>query len=99
MHQKYARDGFAAVSVSLDDLSEKGNKERVLAFLKEKKATFTNLILDEPSETWQAKLKLDGPPLILVYRQDGTVAKRFSATDNEVDYKQVEKVVLELMKK
>ena len=62
MHSKYGKDGFAAISVSLDDPNEKGNKEKVVKFLESKKATFTNLILNEKAEDWQAKLKIDGPP-------------------------------------
>ena len=62
MHQKYGKEGLAAVSVSLDDPNEAGVKQAVLKFLESKKATFTNLILDEKPEVWQDKLKIDGPP-------------------------------------
>src|SRR5438876_5838753 len=63
LSRKHAKDAVAAVSVSLDDLSEDGAKDKVQKFLDKQQATFTNLILDEKPEVWQAKLKIDGPPL------------------------------------
>jgi hypothetical protein len=96
MQKKYAGDGVAAVSVSLDDLSDKEVKSRIEAFLKAQKATFTNLILDEEVEAWQKKLGLNGPPAVFVYDRDGKVAKKFT---DDFTYEDVEKVVQELVKK
>ncbi len=45
MHNKYAKDGFAAISVSLDDPKDDKARQRVIDFLTKQKATFTNLIL------------------------------------------------------
>src|SRR5262245_58454037 len=59
LHQKYAKDGFVAVSVSLDDPTDDDAKAKALKFLQAQKATFTNLLLDEKPEVWQAKLKID----------------------------------------
>ena len=96
MHHKYVKDGLVAVSVSLDDPSEAKNKEAVLKFLRAKKATFDNFILNEQPEAWQEKLKIDGPPCVFVFNRAGEVAKKFSA---EVDYKEIEKLVQELLPK
>jgi hypothetical protein len=96
MHRKYSKDDFAAVSVSLDDPSDKEAKANVVKFLQDKKATFTNLILDEQPEVWQEKLKIDGPPCVFVFNREGQQAKKF---DSEFTYADVEKVVAELMKK
>src|ERR1051326_7064737 len=41
LHQKSAKDGLVAVSVSLDDLSEVGGKDKVLKFLQKQQATMT----------------------------------------------------------
>lgn len=94
MHKKYAKDDFAAVSVSLDDPKDEKARERVLDFLRKQKATFTNLILDEKSEVWQEKLKFDGPPCVFVFARDGTWKKYTSP-----DYAEIEKYVAELLKK
>jgi hypothetical protein len=94
MHKKYARDGLAAVSVSLDDPKDKKALERVLEFLRKQKATFTNLVLDEKSEVWQEKLKFDGPPCVFVFDREGTW-KKFTSPD----YGEIEKYVAGLLKK
>jgi len=94
MHNKYAKHGLAAVSVSLDDPKDKKAQQNVLDFLRKQKATFTNLILDEKSEVWQEKLKIDGPPCVFVFDRAGK-PKKFESPD----YAEIEKYVLELLKK
>ncbi|MGE3822233.1 MAG: TlpA disulfide reductase family protein, partial [Isosphaeraceae bacterium] len=47
MHHKYAKKGLAVASLSLDDISDPKALEEALAFLKEKKATFPNYLMDE----------------------------------------------------
>jgi hypothetical protein len=94
MHNKYAKNGFAAISVSLDDPKNDKARQRVIDFLTKQKATFTNLILDEESEVWQKKLKFEGPPCVFVFDRDGTW-KQYTAPD----YAEIEKYVAELMKK
>lgn len=96
MHKKYAQDGFAAVSVALDDPAKKDVKEKVLRFLKEKNAAFTNLILDEKDEIWQKKLDIEGPPCVFVFDREGKIAKKFV---NAGESEEVEKLVVELLKK
>jgi hypothetical protein len=102
MQSKYAKDGFAAVSVSLDDPNDKKAKDRVIKFLESKKATFTNLILDEKPEVWQEKLKIDGPPAVFVFGRDGKLVKKFAEGvegAEHVDYAKIEQLVTELLKK
>lgn len=96
MHKKYGKDGVAAVSVDLDDAAQKETKEKVLRFLTKQKATFTNVILDEPAEVWQKKFNADGPPVIFVFDRDGKIAKKWDA-GAEAD--ELEKVVVDLIKK
>ncbi|MDB5311586.1 MAG: tlpA 2 [Gemmataceae bacterium] len=54
MHKKYAEKGLVCVSVSMDkwehakDYQEENGKEKVLAFLKEKGASFPNFIATDP---------------------------------------------------
>jgi hypothetical protein len=95
MHKKYAKDGLAAVSVNTGDPKKKGNKDKVLEFLKKEKAAFTNLILNEDYVVWRKKLGVDTNPAVLVFDRDGKLAKQF----DDVDYKEVEKFVVALLKK
>jgi hypothetical protein len=94
MHKRYAKDGLAAVSVSLDDPHDKKARENVLDFLRQRKATFTNLILDEKPEVWQEKLKISGPPCVFVFDREGK-PKKFESPD----YAEIEKYAAELLKK
>ncbi len=96
MHKKYAASGLAAVSVSLDDPADQDVMKRVRQFLEDKKATFTNLVLDEKPEVWQAKLRFDGPPSVFVFDREG---KWRQFTANDLDYAAVEKLAVELLKK
>ncbi len=97
MHNKYTKDGnFVAISVSLDDPEDAKHMKNVREFLKEQKATFPNYVLNEASEVWQQKFDIFGPPVVFVFDKDGKAAKKFDA---EVNYKEIEKVVVELMKK
>ncbi len=98
MQRKYAKDGLAAVSVSLDDPDDKEARGRVLKFLRAKGADFTNLFLDEPSELWSDKLKVDLPPAVFIFDRDGRLAGKFEG--KKVDYEtQIEPLVIELLKK
>ncbi|HTK75849.1 MAG TPA: TlpA disulfide reductase family protein [Gemmataceae bacterium] len=97
LNQRHAKDPFLAISVSLDDLSEDETKAKVQKFLDAQKATFTNLILDEKPEVWQSKLKIDGPPLVIVFNKDGGLEQKF--VDKAVDYEKIGQLVAELLKK
>lgn len=99
MHRKYAGLGLAAVSVSLDDLTDPNPakvREKVVRFLRAKGADFSNFLLDEKSEFWQQKLHIDGPPCVFVFDRDGKVAKQFK---DEFSYEDVEKLVAELLQR
>ncbi len=96
MHKKHAKDGLAVVSVALDEnAQEKEVQERVLKRLKEKKASFVNLMLDEKTDYWQEKLDFLGPPSFFVFNRVGERKKQFK---DEFEFSEVEKLVTELLK-
>jgi hypothetical protein len=99
MHRKYAKEGLVAISVCLDDPADKAVLARALAFLKKQGATFTNVLLDEKPEFYEAKLKIDGPPCIYIFTRDNRfVLKRDGAgEDGRIDYKLFEKRIVELL--
>ncbi len=96
LHQKLGKAGLVAILVSLDDPDDKETKIRVENFLKLQKATTRNLLLNEKIEFWQKKLKIDGPPCVFLFDQQGRLVSRWS--DAEVDYKRIEKRVDELLR-
>jgi hypothetical protein len=97
MHKKYAAQGLAVVSVSLDDPNDPLTKESVTKFLKAKKATFTNVLLDEKEDVWQEKLKILGPPCYFVFNREGKYRK-FEGGEVDDDLAGIEKQVVEFLK-
>jgi hypothetical protein len=99
MHKKYTKDGLAAISVSLDQLSEDPQtKENVLAFLRKRGAAFTNLLLDERGDLWEKKLRFSAPPCYYVFSRQGKWTM-FQPDNDEFDFQAtVEKLVVELLR-
>ena len=95
MHQKYAQDGFVALSVSVDDVTDKEAVAEVEKFLRERKATIPNFLLDEEPEVWQKKLKAEAVPLVFVFDRAGRVEKKYVEAPDHTD---IEKVVERLLK-
>jgi thiol-disulfide isomerase/thioredoxin len=99
MHRKYAPKGLAIISLSLDDPSDKAAVGEAEKFLKEQKAPFTNVLLDEAFGDGFDKLKIDGIPAVFIYGPDGKEVKRFTMDDpnNQFTYDEVEKAVADLL--
>ncbi len=95
LHAKYAGAGLAAISVSLDDPAEAGTTAKVQKFLDIRHAAFANYVLDERPAAWQAKLKVDGPPVVYVFNRNGELEQKFV---DEIDYNKVESLVADLLK-
>src|SRR5262245_26212496 len=99
MHKKYAAQGFAVVSVAVeDDPRNEKIHASTLKFLKLINANYTNVILDEKSEVWTKKLGFEGIPYLFVFNREGKY-KRFEPGDIEEGYTNIEKLVVEWLKK
>ena len=94
MHKKYAKDGLAVISVSVDPPED---KDKALTFLQSKGSTFTNLFLDETPEFWTKKLRFIAPPCVYVFNRQGKWTQ-FDAGQEEIDDAKVEKLVVEYLK-
>jgi thiol-disulfide isomerase/thioredoxin len=74
--KEHAKDGLVVISVALDPLDGSAGLTRaetianVEKFLKKQNATFTNLVLDEPTDIWD-KFHLVGIPSVFVFDRDG----------------------------
>jgi thiol-disulfide isomerase/thioredoxin len=106
LHQKYAAQGLAAISVAVDPQKEDPQerevlRQRLLKFLTKMKATFTNLYLDEPAELWQKKLDIAEVPCIFVFDRQGKYYRFGGSADapRKAEYSQIEPLVIELLKK
>ena len=96
MHHKYAKEGLAVISVALDDIHDKDEpdaQKNVVNFLRQKKAVFTNLLLDEPLEFWSEKLRFTLAPCQYVFSRQGKWTQ-FKDVKEDV----VEKLVVELLR-
>jgi thiol-disulfide isomerase/thioredoxin len=93
LHKKYSRDGLVAVSVSLDPI-EHDIEQRVLKFLQNKGATFTNLLLDEPPEVWTQRLHTETIPCIYVFNRE----QKWVQYTGEIQHAEIEKYVAELLR-
>ncbi len=99
MYHKYAKQGLAVASLSLDDISDPRAIEEARAFLKEKKAVFPNYLMDEEFGIGFDKLDISAIPAVFVYGPDGKEVKRYTMEDasNQFTYEQVEKEVAALL--
>ena len=93
-----ARD-WPSISLSLDDPTDKAAVAEAEKFLKEKKAVFTNVLLDENFGDGFEKLNINAIPAVFVYGPDGKEVKRFTMDDpnNQFTYDEVEKAVTGLL--
>jgi len=93
LHEKYAKDGLVALSVSLDDPHKEGVKEAIAKFLNARKASIINLVLDEPQGFWAKKFDTDSLPFVYVFDRDGKW-KRFRGA---AQYGEIQELVVRLL--
>jgi hypothetical protein len=98
MQRKYGKDGFTAVSVDLDDPQKQDDVAAALKFLRAQNADFTNLLLDESEDAWQAKFDVTVTPFICVFDRDGRLVQKFKGNNATYD-ENVEPLVQDLLKK
>jgi len=98
LHDTFARQAVVFISVSLDE-DDKENRESILKFLTDRKATFKNLILNEEPRVWQEKIKIEVLPAFLLFGRDGKQVRRFDFGEHGYSIGDVQKVVEELVKK
>jgi thiol-disulfide isomerase/thioredoxin len=95
LHRKYAKDGLAVVSVSVDDVTDPDVRERVKSFLQQQGASCRNLLLAEKPEVWIAKLKMNSVPSMFLFDRDGRLINRW--TGGEIDLGAIEKRITDLL--
>jgi peroxiredoxin len=96
MHNKYAKQGLVAVSVSVDDPTDKEAMAELGKFLRDNKATCTNFLLTDPPEVWQKKLKIEGVPAVFVFNRGGQIEQKYGEAPG---HEEVEKLVERLLRR
>ncbi|WP_337176326.1 TlpA disulfide reductase family protein [Paludisphaera sp.] len=96
MHKKYASKGLAVVSLSIDDPEDAKAVADAEEFLREQKADFTNVLLEEEFGLGYEKLDIGAIPAVFLFGPDGKEVKRFTMDDpnNQFTYDEVEKDVV-----
>ncbi len=99
MHRKYGGKGLAVISLTLDDPTDAKAVAAAQKFLQEKKAVFTNVLLDENYGDGFDKLDINTIPAVFLFGPDGKEMKRFTMDDtrHQFTYEQVEKKVIALL--
>jgi thiol-disulfide isomerase/thioredoxin len=85
LNAKYAARGLKVVSVSVDPPDDADAKAAARDFLVRQKAVFRNVILSDRAEVWQAKWKIDGPPLLFLFDKQGRLAGRWEGKFDPAD--------------
>jgi hypothetical protein len=96
MHQELKSKGLVVISLSLDDVEERG---AALEFLTKQKATFQNFLLEDKDRNEKAgdeKLFHSSPPIMHVFDRDGKKVKTF---EGKKEAEGVEALVKELLEK
>ena len=73
LHNAHASEGLICMSVDIE-MSENEKKDKVLEFLKEKGATFSNVIIDDTEaarDAWQERNDANATPSYVVYNRKG----------------------------
>jgi thiol-disulfide isomerase/thioredoxin len=107
MHRQFADKGLVVISVATDDLRNafkdpdfKDPQPRILKFLQDQKATFTNVVLDEPAKVLMDKLRVTNVPCLYVFNREGKWTQ-FIGDDLKVDKQhrpyQVEEYIKQLV--
>jgi thiol-disulfide isomerase/thioredoxin len=98
MREKYGKDGFVAISVSIDKTEDKDAVAAALKFLEDRKAgDVINLHLDEPEDFWQTKFRTASVPVVFVFGRDNRIALKMPVDKSGVQYSVIEEKVKELL--
>jgi thiol-disulfide isomerase/thioredoxin len=99
MHRKYGGKGLAVISLTLDDPTDAKAVAAAEKFLQEKKAAFTNVLLDETYGDGYEKLNINTIPAVFLFSPEGKELKRFTMDDpdHQFTYEEVDKALAALL--
>ncbi|MGC8641290.1 MAG: TlpA family protein disulfide reductase [Isosphaeraceae bacterium] len=99
MHRKFAVKGLKVISLALDDPTDKKAVAAAERFLQEKKAEFTNVLLDENYGDGFDRLNINTIPAVFLFDPAGKEVKRYTMDDpdHQFTYAEVEKDVSSLL--
>lgn len=96
MHKQHADKGLVVLCVSVDPANDKEKVADAINFLRKLDPPFTRLLLDERDEFWNKKLDFVFPPCYYVFDRQGKWV-RFRSDDDDIDFKEFDRVVLRML--
>jgi thiol-disulfide isomerase/thioredoxin len=96
LYKDHAKDGLVVISLSIDELEDRG---KTLQFLTAQKAEFENFILDETEankEKWDKTWPHSAPPQMMVFDRTGKLDKTFEGVKQTTN---ADAYIKELLKK
>lgn len=78
LHNKLKDQGVVFISLTIDEAADMNN---ALEFLKAKKATFQNFLLEDTEQNkakWEDKFPHESPPLLHVFDRSGSLVKTYT---------------------
>lgn len=88
MQRRYQQAGLTTIAVNLDDPEDAAARRRAEAFLRAQGSTCQHLMLNEATEDWQPRLKIQMLPCVFLFDRTGRLLHRWQG--DEVDYGQIE---------
>ena len=98
MHNKHASKGLVVITVSTDEAKDKEARDKVRRFLNQNQATTINLLLDEPSDFIQEKLRYTAMPCYYVFDRQGKWTQFNSDDGSAINYRAMDQLILESLK-
>jgi len=93
LHHKHAKDGLVIVTVSADGSAARA---RVLDFLTSVQACFINIVIDEPSDFLEQKLRVASFPSYYVFDRQGKWFQ-FTSDQGDINYDSVDRLLLKML--
>ncbi len=99
MHAKYGDKGLVCMSVCIPQKSTEADRPKALTFLNDKKAYFSNYLLEDGWTVCDIKWGIGSVPATFVFDREGRRSKKFTSEDPEHPYgmSDVESLVKDLL--
>lgn len=94
LHKKYAKQGLAVITVSVDQAGDMEAVASARQFLGQYRAETRNVHLKDPVALWAGKWKTNSVPLMFLFDQQGRLIERY---DGRVDTGTLDRQIRDLL--
>src|SRR5262249_40036040 len=102
LYKKYKDKGLVVISAATDEIRDPKIQPRILKFLQDNEAIFTNVVVDEPTDVIVNKLRIYVLPCMYVFDREGKWRQLIGPTlpkdaEDEIDHVQLEAMIKKLL--